>query len=126
MPNLGWRKYSRRTKYATFIANLARSERSHRSDQQEFYQLLRYKSDVDLEAKLNEWEPFCNFARPHGRAHGQPPTKLSETSFSRPTSVPRVWLGCSFLLEKPLGNNNNNPISNAQSVAFALGVGLQH
>lgn len=30
-------------------------ERSHRSDGQEFYQLLSYKGDVDLEAKLDEW-----------------------------------------------------------------------
>ena len=28
-------------------------ERSHRSDGQEFYQLLDYKNDVDLEAKLD-------------------------------------------------------------------------
>jgi transposase InsO family protein len=33
-------------------------ERSYRSDQQEFYQLLSYKGDVDLEAKLDEWERF--------------------------------------------------------------------
>jgi transposase InsO family protein len=44
-------------------------ERSHRSDQQEFYQLMKYKDDVDLEKKLAEWEAFYNFARPHG-AHG--------------------------------------------------------
>ena len=44
-------------------------ERSHRSDQQEFYQLMKYKDDVDLEAKLSEWEAFYNFTRPHG-AHG--------------------------------------------------------
>ena len=48
-------------------------ERSHRSDQQEFYQLLSYKGDVDLEAKLDEWEPFYNFARPHGAHNGQTP-----------------------------------------------------
>ena len=36
-------------------------ERSHRSDQQEFYQLLSYKGDVDLEAKLDEWERFYNW-----------------------------------------------------------------
>ncbi|MCP4315284.1 MAG: transposase family protein, partial [Hyphomicrobiales bacterium] len=35
-------------------------ERSHRSDGQEFYQLLSYKGDVDLEAKLEEWERFYN------------------------------------------------------------------
>ncbi|MBJ7579507.1 IS481 family transposase [Devosia sp. MC532] len=48
-------------------------ERSHRSDQQEFYQLLSYKGDVDLEAKLNEWERFYNFARPHGAFNGKTP-----------------------------------------------------
>lgn len=31
-------------------------ERSHRSDEQEFCQLLSYKGDVDLEARLQEWE----------------------------------------------------------------------
>ena len=46
-------------------------ERSHRSDQQEFYQLLSYKGDVDLEAKLDEWERFYNFARPHGAHNSQ-------------------------------------------------------
>ena len=46
-------------------------ERSHRSDQQEFYQLLSYKRDVDLEAKLDEWERFYNFARPHGAFNGK-------------------------------------------------------
>ena len=48
-------------------------ERSHRSDQQEFYQLLSYTDDVDLEAKLDEWERSYNFARPHGTHNGQPP-----------------------------------------------------
>ena len=48
-------------------------ERSRRSDQQEFYQLLSYKGDVDLEAKLDEWERFYNFARPHGAHNGQTP-----------------------------------------------------
>jgi|GEM_PF-3192962 len=48
-------------------------ERSHRSDQQEFYQLLSYKGDVDLEAKLAEWENFYNFNRPHGAFNGKTP-----------------------------------------------------
>ena len=48
-------------------------ERSHRSDQQEFYQLLSYKDDVDLEAKLGQWEQFYNFARPHGAFNGKTP-----------------------------------------------------
>ena len=33
-------------------------ERSHRSDQDEFYQLLDYTDDVDLRQKLAEWEQF--------------------------------------------------------------------
>ena len=48
-------------------------ERSHRSDSQEFYQLLSYKGDVDLEAKLAEWERFYNLARPHGAHQGKTP-----------------------------------------------------
>ncbi len=48
-------------------------ERSHRSDQQEFYQLLSYKGDVDLEAKLVEWERLYNLARPHGAHDGKTP-----------------------------------------------------
>ena len=48
-------------------------ERSHRSDQQEFYQLLTYKDDVDLTEKLAKWEAFYNFARPHGAHRGKTP-----------------------------------------------------
>lgn len=48
-------------------------ERSHRSDQEDFYQLLTYKDDVDLEAKLGEWERFYNLARPHGAFKGKTP-----------------------------------------------------
>lgn len=48
-------------------------ERSHRSDEQEFYQLLTYKGDIDLEAKLEEWERFYNLARPHGAFNGKTP-----------------------------------------------------
>lgn len=48
-------------------------ERSHRSDQEEFYQLLTYTDDVDLHAKLAEWEAFYNYHRPHGALAGQTP-----------------------------------------------------
>jgi len=48
-------------------------ERSHRSDQQEFYQLLSYEGDVDLMAKLDQWERFYNFHRPHGAFKGKTP-----------------------------------------------------
>jgi len=36
-------------------------------------QLLNYKDDVDLEAKLDEWERFYNFHRPHGAFNGKTP-----------------------------------------------------
>ena len=48
-------------------------ERSHRSDEQEFPQLPSYKGDVDLEAKLRQWEHLCNLARPHGAHNGKTP-----------------------------------------------------
>lgn len=51
-------------------------ERSHRSDEQEFYQLLSYKGDVDLEAKLEQWEQFYNFSRPHGAFNGKAPYEI--------------------------------------------------
>ena len=44
-------------------------ERSHRTDQAEFYQLLEYKGDVDLEKRLAEWQQYYNLHRPH-TAHG--------------------------------------------------------
>ena len=48
-------------------------ERSHRSDQDEFYQLLSYKDDRDLHIKLAEWEQFYNFSRPHDAHLGKTP-----------------------------------------------------
>ncbi len=39
----------------------------------EFYQLLSYRGDVDLEKKLAEWERFYNFDRPHGAFGGRTP-----------------------------------------------------
>ena len=51
-------------------------ERSHLTDQQEFYQLLSYKDDVDLEEKLRVWEDFYNFTRPHAALSGQTPYEV--------------------------------------------------
>jgi hypothetical protein len=47
--------------------------RSDRSDGQVFFQLLNYKEDVDLEAKLAEWERFYNVHRPQGAFNGTTP-----------------------------------------------------
>jgi transposase InsO family protein len=51
-------------------------ERSHRTDKQEFYQLLTYKGDVDLKNKLSEWENFYNYIRPHGALNGKTPYEI--------------------------------------------------
>ena len=48
-------------------------ERSHRTDQEGFYQLLTYTDDVDLNKKLAAWENFYNFNRPHGAFGGKTP-----------------------------------------------------
>jgi transposase InsO family protein len=48
-------------------------ERSHRTDKDEFYQLLTYHDDVDLKKKLAEWERFYNYERPHGTHRGRTP-----------------------------------------------------
>jgi transposase InsO family protein len=36
-----------------------------------FYQLLNYKDDEDLVDKLEVWENFYNFHRPHGAFDGR-------------------------------------------------------
>jgi transposase InsO family protein len=48
-------------------------ERSHRTDQEEFYQLLTYTDDGDLNEKLAEWERFYNLDRPQGAFKGKTP-----------------------------------------------------
>ena len=47
--------------------------RSHRTDKDEFYLLLTYTDDVDLNNKLTEWKNFYNFHRPHGVFDGKTP-----------------------------------------------------
>lgn len=52
-------------------------ERSHRVDDQEFYQLLDrggVTDDIHLfNTKLREWEDYYNYHRPHGALEGQTP-----------------------------------------------------
>jgi len=52
-------------------------ERSHRVDDQEFYQLLDrdgISDDIRLfNEKLREWEDYYNYYRPHGALDGQTP-----------------------------------------------------
>ena len=51
-------------------------ERSHRTDQTEFYQLLTYTDDKDLNAKLKAWEDFYNYDRPHLSHEGKTPYEV--------------------------------------------------
>jgi len=51
-------------------------ERSHRTDKDEFYQLLSYTGDVDLNEKLDEWEVFYNYCRPHSSLKGKTPYEV--------------------------------------------------
>jgi transposase InsO family protein len=51
-------------------------ERSHGIDKEEFYQLLNYKSDVDLDKKIREWEYFYNYQRPYGSLKGKTPYEI--------------------------------------------------
>jgi transposase InsO family protein len=52
-------------------------ERSHRVDDQEFYQLLDKDGITDdihlFNDKLREWEDYYNYHRPHGALAGQTP-----------------------------------------------------
>ena len=59
------------------IPNLnGKVERSHLTDEQEFYQLITYKDDVDLSKKLEEWEIFYNYCRPHTAHDGKTPYEI--------------------------------------------------
>lgn len=51
-------------------------ERSHRTDNEEFYQLLTYTDDVVLSEKLEEWEQFYNLQRPHKSLKGKTPYEV--------------------------------------------------
>lgn len=57
-------------------------ERSHLTDENEFYQLLDYKDDLDLKKRLEEWEAFCNFHCPHSAHTGKTPYEML-----------KIWLG---------------------------------
>lgn len=51
-------------------------ERSHRTEKDEFYQLLSFIDDVDLNQKLAEWEGFSNYCRPHISLNGKTPYEV--------------------------------------------------
>jgi hypothetical protein len=72
-------------------------ERSHRIDADEFYRLLDgvVLNDARLfTTKLQEWEDFCNFDRPHGALGGQTPherlRQKAGARVKRPSSVAQL------------------------------------
>ena len=57
-------------------------------DDLEFYQLLAYTDDVDLNDKLKEWENYYNFDRPGGAFNGKTPYEvLRERIGTQPVST---------------------------------------
>ena len=68
-------------------------ERSHRVDDQEFYQLLDQdgiSDDIHLfNEKLREWEDYYNYHRPHGALNGQTPYERLMAK-TRADVLPRV------------------------------------
>jgi transposase InsO family protein len=57
-------------------------ERSHSTDKDEFYQLMEYTDDVDLNEKLQEWENFYNYQRPHSGLKGKTPYEILREKIS--------------------------------------------
>ena len=46
-------------------------ERSHLTDEKEFYQLLDYTDDVDLRMKRSQWKSYYSFLRPQAAHMGK-------------------------------------------------------
>src|SRR5262249_34150384 len=58
------------------VVQTVSAHRTPVTDVTEFYQLLTYKYDVNLEANLAEWEGFYNLTRPHGAHRGKTPYEV--------------------------------------------------
>lgn len=68
-------------------------ERSHRIDDEEFYRMLEGVVVDDtqlLNTKLQEWEHFYNFERPHAALNGQTPYERLRQKTQAPLSVESV------------------------------------
>jgi transposase InsO family protein len=58
------------------LTNIGASRGSHRIDSDEFYRLLKGQVIDDANVfseKLQEWEDYYNYHRPHGALSGQTP-----------------------------------------------------
>ncbi len=62
-------------------------ERSHKTDKQEFWQLIDYVDDIDIKAKLEEWEKYYNCHRPHMALNGKAPFEILKDKLSSRTKT---------------------------------------
>ncbi len=81
------------------------------TDKKEFYQLLSYTDDVDLNQKLEEWENFYNFNRPHGSFKGKTPYEILKSKTK--IIIFKVYEVMKY-------DNVNFPSSIAQSFAICM------
>lgn len=65
-------------------------ERSHRIDEEEFYQLLKGKiinSLEDFNFKIKKWQDYYNYERPHGSLEGKTPFEKLQSKLNDYLSV---------------------------------------
>src|SRR5215510_4384751 len=53
-------------------------ERSHRTDEEEFYRRMTFRTAAELTAKLRRWEHEYNHRRPHLALAGKTPERVCE------------------------------------------------
>ena len=56
----------------------------------EFYQLLTYTGDVDLNVKPEEWQNFYNYHRPHSALAGKTPYEMLREKLNLNVAVAKV------------------------------------
>ena len=62
--------------------------RSHRTDQEEFCQLIDYVDDVDLNKKLAQWAPIYKLTRPMAPSVAKPPMRHSKNVYNKSPDCP--------------------------------------
>ncbi len=89
------------------------------TDKEEFYQLLTYTDDVNLDRKLEEWQSFYNYHRPHRALSGKTPYELLREKMNLNLAEdapllfqPRLESGF-FSTRPPLHMNTTRPTATA-------------
>ena len=99
-------------------------ERSHRVDDQEFYQLLDKNGVADdirlFNETLREWEDYYNYHRPHGALAGQTPNERLLAKTIRQCHRTRRTLHATFRLTKPIPRQQRRVSLDAAHYAFEL------